>query len=160
MTLNFLRTLLLPAALLASILATVSASIASANLCQDFFDTRPVRSLADNQFGVFYFNNGAGRNFLGIGHLMGSMTEGGVTYLTLTADSGGLRDFDSKMVFTGIVPVRVRALVTNPNKGLAPTETRMVTLVGTRNDPQGGEPQYIGRLGDHTLVRVVQILEN
>ncbi len=152
-------TLIVTIALFASMIATSLPSTASANICQDFFDTRPVRSLAENEFGVFYFNNGAGRNFLSTGYLMGTVTEGAVTYLTMTADSGGLRHFDSTMVFTGVEPVRVRALVTNPNKGLAATETRMVTLIGERKNPQGGEPQYIGRLGDHTLVRVVRIEE-
>ncbi len=139
-------------ALSALLVATISPSTVSADLCQDYFDSRPVRTLGQNEFGVLYFNNGAGRNFLGVGHLMGSITEKGVTYLTLTSDHGGLRHFDSTMVFTGIDPVRARAMVISPNKGLAVLETRIVTLVGMRKI--GDREEYIARTGDGQLLLV------
>jgi hypothetical protein len=155
---NALRAIVLSIACCFVFLATaLSASNASANVCFDMFDARPVRSLGPKEFGMLYYNNGAGRNFLSIGHLMGSMNKRGVTYLTLSGDSGSLRHFDSSKLFMGIDPVRARAIVINPNIGIATAETRIVTLIGMRKN--GDKAEYIARPGDGQLLRVVEILE-
>lgn len=129
---------------------------ASTGMCEDFF-TRIDAGLYPNEFGVMYYNTGTGRNVLSTAHLMGSTRENGVTYVTVSGNSGGLKHFDERMVFQAIEPFRARALVTDPADDLKRVVERVVTVIAARTVP-GGEEQFIARAADGKLVRVTQMI--
>lgn len=128
-----------------------ASSFAAVNLCADYFASTD-EGLRPNQYGVLSFNNGAGRNFISVGSLRGMTQEKGVIYLTLTTDSGSERVFASDKLFHAIKPVRARAIVQDPNNGIAAPETRIVTFVGARKVED--QIEYIARRTDGRLVLV------
>lgn len=138
-----------------------------ASLFQPYFEAAPTFDPHATEFIVLHFDTGSGRSIPMTAHLLSSTFDTNSSYLTLSLSRGGWGHFDKFAVFSRIRPHLARAIVVDPISTVSRSEIRWVELVGARNahgrkraaQSPNPEIEYVGRLPNGVLVRVLTVIE-